>query len=125
MACGAVYDLGFAVAILIFTAPAAGFIGLAVPADAVYLKLNGIFLLLLAGLYSLPAAAPRRYAGVVAVAAAGRTLGFLFFAGIWAAGAAPAFLVLGVVDLIFGAAHAVLLRRAGGSLTQPEQNKGS
>ena len=124
MACGAVYDLCFAAAILLFTAPAAGLLGLAVPADPVYLRLNGIFLLLLAGLYSLPAVAPRRYSGVVAVAAAGRTLGFLFFVGTWAIGAAPAFLVLGSVDLIFAVVHAVLLWRAGGSPAQPEQNTG-
>ncbi len=125
MACGAAYDLCFAVAILWFTAPAAALLGLALPADPVYLRLNGIFLLLLAGLYSLPAAAPKRYSGVVAVAVAGRVLGFLFFAATWTAGAATAFLVLGVGDLMFGIVHAALLWRAGRSSAQPEQNKGA
>ena len=125
MACGAAYDLCFAVAILFFAAPAAALLGLAVPADPLYLRLNGIFLLLLAGLYSLPAVAPRRYSGVVVVAVAGRTLGFLFFAWSWKTGAAPVFLALGTLDLLFAVLHAALLWRTGRTSSQPEQNTGA
>jgi hypothetical protein len=125
MACGAAYDLCFATAILFFTAPAAAILGLAVPADPVYLRLNGVFLVLLAAVYALPAAAPRRYSGIVVVAIAGRTLGFLYFALVWSAGAPTVFIALGAVDLLFGLTHAVLLWRAGGLSVQPEQNTGA
>jgi hypothetical protein len=125
MACGAAYDLCFAVAILFFTAPSAAILGLTVPADPVYLRLNGIFLLLLAGLYALPAAAPRRYSGVVIVAVAGRTLGFLYFALVWMAGAPTVFMFLGAIDLLFGLTHALLLWRTGRLSVQPEQNTGA
>jgi len=122
MACGAAYDLCFAVAILLFTVPAAAVLGLAVPQDPVYLKLNGIFLLLLAALYSLPALAPKRYSGVVVLAVAGRALGFLFFTWIWFGGGEKVFLLLGTADLMFSLLHGFLLWRTGRSSPQPEQN---
>jgi hypothetical protein len=112
MALGAAYDAAFAAAILVFTRPAAALMGLTVPADPVYLRLNGIFLLLLAGLYLLPAVDPVRYRGVVAVAAAGRLLGFLYLATAWLEGEPRAFLALALVDLAFAVAHTLLLLRA-------------
>jgi hypothetical protein len=112
MGAGAVYDLGFAVAILAFTRPAAAMLGLTVPEDAVYLYLNGVFLLLVAGMYALPARDAQRYEGVVAVAAAGRAAGFVVLALCWAAGRPAAFLALALVDLAFAGAHAALLARA-------------
>lgn len=112
MAAGAVYDLVFAGAILFATAPAAAILGLEVPADPVYLRLNGVFLVLLAGLYLLPAVQPRRYRGVVLVAACGRALGFLYLAFVWWQGRPPVFLLLALADLAFAAAHALLLARA-------------
>lgn len=115
MAAGAVYDLVFAGAILFATAPAAAILGLEVPEDPVYLRLNGVFLVLLAGLYFLPALDPRRYRGVVLVAACGRTLGFLYLALVWWQGRPRAFLLLALADLAFAAAHAVLLLRAARS----------
>ena len=125
MACGAAYDLIFAVAILFFTAPAAAVLGLELPADPIYLRLNGIFLLILAGMYALPAAAPKRYSGVVVAAVGARTLGFLYFALAWFGGGPMVYLVLGVADLLFGLVHAVLLRRTGRFPTQPAQNTGA
>lgn len=112
MAAGAVYDLAFAASILVFTRPAAAMLGLEVPQDAVYLHLNGIFLVLLSGMYLLPARSPERYQGVVAVAAAGRALGFVFLAAAWASGRPGAFLGLALGDLAFAVAHGVLLVRA-------------
>ena len=112
MALGAAYDLAFAVAILAFTRPAAALLGLEVPGDPVYLRLNGIFLVLLGGVYLLPARAAERYQGVVAVAVAGRALGFVYFVAAWVGGRPAAFLGLGLADLAFAVAHAVLLWRA-------------
>ena len=112
MGVGAGYDLAFAVAILCFGKEAAAILGLTFPSDPVYLRLNGVFLLLLAGLYTLPVVDPLRYRGVVAVAAAGRFLGAVFLGHSWLRGRPPVFLALAIGDLIFGTAHAVFLRLA-------------
>ena len=119
MAAGAIYDLAFAAAILAWTRPAARALGLAVPDDPVYLALNGVFLLLLAGLYALCAIDPRRYAGMAPVSAAGRALGCAVMTWAWLGGRPPAFLALGVADLCIAAATlAVWLaaRRTGPTL---------
>ncbi|MBZ5640573.1 MAG: hypothetical protein LAO51_17690 [Acidobacteriia bacterium] len=115
MALGAAYDAAFAAAILAATGWAAALLRLEVPPDPVYLRLNGVFLLLLAALYLLPALDPARYRGIVAVASAGRFLGFAFLAAAWVEGRPAAFLGLALGDLVFAAAHAVLLVRAGRS----------
>lgn len=112
MAAGAIFDAVFAVSILVFTRPAAALLGIAVPPDTVYLGLNGVLLLLLAGVYSLAAWDPVRYQGIAAVAAAGRAGGFLYLTGAWLGGRPPVFLGLAVSDLVFGLIHAVLLLRA-------------
>ncbi len=65
MAGGALYDVVFAVAILFFAEPASRVLRLDVPADPVYFRFVGIFLLLVAGSYLLPARWPQRYEGVV------------------------------------------------------------
>lgn len=112
MGLAAAYDAAFAVAILVFSGPASALMGLAVPADPIYFRMNGIFLVLLAALYVLPARDPIRYRGVVVVAAVGRLLGFAFLTGSWVLGAPTAFLWLGYADLAFAAAHALLLHEA-------------
>ena len=109
MLLGAVYDLAFGIVILFFPASGAVWFGLELPADLVYLRLNGIFLLMLAALYLLPALDPRRYAGVVVVAVAGRFLGFLYLVGAWSAGRPAAFLALALGALCFCLLHGLLL----------------
>ena len=109
MALGAAYDLVFGMLILFFPARGADWLGLELPADLVYLRLNGIFLLMLAAFYLLPALDPRRYSGVVLVAVAGRFLGFLYLAGAWSAGRPAAFLALALGDLFFCLLHGLLL----------------
>lgn len=112
MAVGAIYDAAFAVAILFAAEPASRLLGLALPADRAYFGLNGVFLLLLAGLYTLPAFRPERYRGVVAVAAGGRAVGAVYLTAVWADGRETAFLLLGLADGAFAVAHAALLARA-------------
>jgi len=109
---GAAYDLGFAVAILFFSRRAAELLRLPLPEDPVYLGLNGILLALLAALYVLPALDPRRYRAVVAIAAAGRLLGFAYLLWAWSGGRPAAFLALALGDLFFALLHAALLLRA-------------
>ena len=112
MALAVVYDAVFAVAILFFTAPASRLLRLALPDDLVYLRFNGVFLLMLAGMYALPAMRPRRYQGIVGVAVVGRFAGFVYLGGVWYGGGAATFLGLALADLFFSVLHAVLLFRA-------------
>jgi len=112
MLLAAVYDFVFAIAILFFTAPAARVLGLSLPDDLVYLRFNGVFLLMLGGMYLLPAAHPRRYRGIVSIAAVGRFAGFVYLGWVWAGGGAATFAALALADLFFSLLHAVLLVRA-------------
>jgi len=112
MLLASVYDFAFALAILFFTAPAASLLKLELPDDLVYLRFNGVFLLMLGGMYLLPAFRPRRYRGVVTIAAIGRLAGFVYLGWVWTAGGAPTFAALALADLFFSILHAVLLLRA-------------
>ncbi len=77
------------------------------PAGAFYLWIMAVLLLMLGALYLLAAADPGRYAGVVAVAVAGRLLGGLAFLAAAALSPALAGLYpLAGADLAFGIAHA-------------------
>lgn len=112
LAFGAAYDAAFGIAILAFTRPSAALLRIEVPADPVYLYLNGVLLLLLAGLYAAAAREPERYRAVAPVSAAGRVLGFALFLWAWSSGRPPAFLVLGVADLAIAVATLALWWRA-------------
>jgi hypothetical protein len=112
LAIGSIYDLVFAVAILGFTRPAASVLGLQVPGDPVYLYLNGVFLLVLAGLYAAAARAPERYRAIAPISAGGRGLGFLLFAWAWNGGRPTTFLALGLADLALAIVTIVAWRRA-------------
>jgi hypothetical protein len=103
MGLAAAYDLAFGIA------PVAAFLGITLPANPVYLGLVGVLLLVLGTLYLLPARSPVRYQGIVAVAACGRVFGFVYLAHSWRSGQPQAFLWLALIDLGFGALHAVLL----------------
>ncbi len=112
LAVGAGYDLLFGAAILAFTRPAAAILGLRVPDDPVYLYLNGIFLVILGAVYAAASREPARYPAVPPIAAIGRASGFALFVWVWLGGGPPAFLLLGVADLILAAATLVAWRRA-------------
>jgi len=112
LAFGSGYDLVFGVAILGFTRVAARILGLQIPADPVYLYLNGAFLLVLAGLYAAAAHEPERYRAIAPISAGGRTLGFLLFVWAWGGGRPATFLALGLADLAIAIATIVAWRRA-------------
>jgi hypothetical protein len=112
LALGAGYDLVFGVAILGFTRSAASVLGLQVPSDPVYLYLNGVLLLLLAGLYAAAAREPERYRAIAPISAGGRTIGFLLFVWAWAGGRPTTFLALGLADLALAAVTIIAWRRA-------------
>jgi len=112
LALGAGYDLVFGVAILGFTRQAAAILGLSVPDDPVYLYLNGVLLLVLAGLYAAAAREPERYREIAPISAGGRTLGFLLLYWAWTGGRPVAFLALALADLVLAASTIVAWRRA-------------
>jgi hypothetical protein len=109
MAAGGLYDLAFAVAILGFLRPAASLLGLAVPAEPVYLRLVGILLAMLGTVYLHAAVDPRRRVPIVLVAAVGRVGGAVLFVAEYLSGAAPVFVLLGLSDLGFAVWHGVAL----------------
>ena len=112
LAIGAAFDLVFAVAILLFTRPTATMLGLQVPDDPVYLYLNGVLLVLLAGLYAAAARQPERYRAIPPISAGGRTLGFLLFLWAWGGGRPAVFLAVGLADLALALATFMAWRRA-------------
>ena len=112
MALGAAYDVAFAAAILLFPSASSVWLRIPLPADPVYFRFIAVFLLILAAMYLLPAREPRRYQGLVLVAAAGRFAGFLYLAWAWSGGAPPTFLGLALADLLFAVLHGTLLTAA-------------
>jgi hypothetical protein len=108
---GALYDAAFAVLMVAAPRLPARLLRLPLPplpAGAFYLWVLALLLLMLATLYLLAARDPRRYAGVVAVAAVGRILGGLtFFALAWRGGPGLGGLYpLAAADLALGVSHA-------------------
>lgn len=107
MAFGAAYDLVFGISIVLIPSVAARLLGIEIPADPFYLRLNGVFLLILSGLYALPAIRPERFHPIAPVSAVGRLAGCLVFAAAWRQGRPAVFLVLGLADLAIGLATAL------------------
>lgn len=113
MGVAAVYDAGFAVAMVLFPVRASRILGLTPPDDPTYLGLAGLLLLILAGMYALAAADVVRHQGIVRVAIVGRALGALYLAhAALTHGMAWAFAATAAIDLAFALAHALLLARA-------------
>ena len=126
MAFGAAYDAAFGVAILAALEPSAALLRLDVPEDPFYLRLNGVFLLMLAACYAVAAREPLRYRPIVRIAIAGRIAGFALFAGVGVARGLPTFVALGVADLAFALAHLALMRRAARlASTQVQETQGT
>jgi len=115
MAAGALYDLTFAVINLVFPQAGSWFLEIPLPEQQVYLRMTGVFLLVLALFYMLPVIHPGRYLGNVVVAILARTAGAIFLgaAALWF-GQPVAFLALGVVDLVFAVIHLLFLWQATG-----------
>jgi hypothetical protein len=107
---GAIYDAAFAVLMVAAPGVPARLLRLPLPPlpeGAFYLWILAVLLLMLAALYLLAAGEPRRYLGVVAVAAAGRILGGLvFLAAAWGHPGLGGLYPLAAADLGFGLAHA-------------------
>ncbi len=112
---GSLYDIVFACINLVAPGPGSRLLGIPLPAEQVYLRFTGIFLIILALFYLLPAIHPGRYLGNVVVAIIGRTAGAAFLiAAALAFGQPRAFLLLGAGDLVFAFLHLLFLWRAEG-----------
>lgn len=108
LALGALYDLGFAFAMVFAPWIAERSFGLPQPGERFYLWLMAVFLAMLAALYLVAARDPRRYTAIVLVGACGRIAGGVAFLA--AATGRPdlaGLLPLAAADLGFGVAHAV------------------
>jgi hypothetical protein len=107
---GAVYDLGFALLMVVAPAVPARLFGLPLPPlprGSFYLWILATLLAMLALLYLAAAYDPRRYSAIIAVAIGGRVVGSLVFLA--AALLGPdlrGLLPLAAADFAFGAAHA-------------------
>ena len=99
MAFGAAYDAAFGLAITLVPTLAATMLRIDMPADPLYLRLNGVFLLILGAIYALPALRPERFHPIAPISAAGRVVGFILFALAWREGRPATFLILGISDL--------------------------
>lgn len=108
---GALYDVGFAILMMVAPEVPARLFRLPLPPlpeGAFYLWILATLLLMLAGLYLAAAYDPRRYSAIIAVAIAGRALGALVFAIAALRGPDLGGLVpLAVGDLAFSLVHAV------------------
>ncbi|MCB1056686.1 MAG: hypothetical protein KDD11_14385 [Acidobacteria bacterium] len=106
---GALYDLGFAAAMVLAPELPMRLLHLPLPGESFYLWLIAIFLAMLAALYLMAAEDPRRYSGVIAVAIAGRLAGALAFViAAWGRPDLAGLYPLAAADLAFGVAHALL-----------------
>lgn len=119
--CGAVYDLVFALIILFAPVPVFSFLGIAYPSPAVYLKLCGIFLIMIGWLYGCYAMNPGKYTVMIPVAIFGRSAGFILFVGgtLWWH-LEWFFLLLGLIDGLFAFLHGFAMyadRNRNGTMT--------
>jgi len=106
---GAVYDLVFAVFMIVAPGLPTRILRLPLPGEAFYLWVMAVLLGMVASLYLVAARDPRRYSGIIVVAIVGRICGALAFtvAGIVNPALLPGIAVLAVCDFVLGAAPAL------------------
>jgi hypothetical protein len=115
MAAGSLYDFTFAMINLAAPGLGSWFLEIPLPAQQIYLRFTGVFLLMAALFYMLPVIHPGRYLGNVVVAILGRAVGGVFMiTAALAFAEPPAFILLGGGDLIFASLHLYYLARAEG-----------
>jgi hypothetical protein len=110
MLAGALYDAALAIPVMVAPGSLARILGLPMPDTEIHLRFLGVFLLILSLYYLAPVLYPGRYLGNVAIAALGRAMGaaFLIFAVLQYDQPRP-YLLLGMVDLVFGMVHYISL----------------
>lgn len=76
---GVVYDGGFGIPMFFFPVWSTGLLGLPQPGVPMWLRLDGIFLIIMALIYIVTARDPERYLGNVLVAIFGKVVSVLFY----------------------------------------------
>jgi uncharacterized membrane protein (DUF4010 family) len=106
---GALYDLAFAVLMVVAPGVPAQVLGIPLPGEPFYLWVMATLLAMLAALYVLVAREPRRYSGMIPIAVVGRLLGALAFAvaAIRDPKLLPGIAVLAVCDFALGVSPAL------------------
>lgn len=105
---GALYDVSFGLLLVFAPAAANAVVELPMPEESFYLWTIAILLTIAAGFYLVAARDPRRYSANVAVAIAGRTLGFFVFAAAaWERPDLSGLWLIGLVDLVFAILHTI------------------
>jgi hypothetical protein len=99
---GAAYDGGFGVPMLCTPVFATGLLSLPMPdPGAIWLRLDGIFLIVVALIYLAMSQNPARYLGIMPVILLGKAGSVVFYSVyVFAAGAAPMFLLFVLLDFI-------------------------
>lgn len=116
---GALLDLPFGAAILVFQRLLAPALGVTLPQAGarVALDLDGLFLLALGAVYLLIFREPERFAPVAAVGTLLRFGGFaLFYTDVITGRADRFYLTIGTLEAFLGLLHMFLLRMAAGSV---------
>jgi uncharacterized protein YjeT (DUF2065 family) len=107
---GAVYDWFFGLSLLLIPALLAKIISLEMPAEQIYLRLNGLFLIIIGVFYALYWFHREKYPAVPLIAVLARFSGLIFFTGAWALFSYPiTFLLLGLGDGLWSAIHLTLI----------------
>jgi len=112
MGFGAIYDAAFAASILVAPDALSRLFHIPLPEDRFYVRLVALLLLILGAIYLLPARDPHRFHAIAPLAATGRVCGFLLFALAWREGRPPAFLALGLADLVIATVTLAVWMRA-------------
>ena len=104
---GAVYAGSFGVLMLFVPAWATGLLGLPFPdPGTIWLRLDGIFLLVMAMIYLVTARDPARYLGNVGVALIGKAASIVFyFAYVFIGHESKVFIVFAVADIVMFYLH--------------------
>jgi uncharacterized protein YjeT (DUF2065 family) len=108
---GGIYDIFFGLFILFIPRILAKIIALDMPAEEVYLRLNGLFLIIIGTLYIVYWFKPEKNIILVKIAIGARLSGVLFFfAAYFLYGYPFTFLLLGIADGTWGIIHCLLYK---------------
>lgn len=104
---GAIYDGGFGIPVFLFPLWSIRLLGLPEPGSPpIWLRLDAIFLIVVALIYIVTARDPQRYLGNVLVAIFGKAVSVIFYVAYWLTIEGGNFLlVLAVLDVIMGVLH--------------------
>ncbi len=112
MLLGGAYDILFGFLILFIPGMLAGIIQLEMPREEAYLRLNGLFLLIIGSLYILYWLDSKNRKPIPIIAIAARFAGLIFFGAAWLFYAYPfTFLLLALADGTWGLIHTILFKK--------------